>query len=81
MLTSRALCQSVMQTSCSGSIVRTRLRSSVAKCPDSGATTSTRGWAIVHILLKRSSVPKGVTDTGSSVTATSRLPTRTLSMP
>ena len=50
MLTSRALCQSVMQTSWSGSIVRTRLRSSVAKCPDSGATTRTCGWAIVHIL-------------------------------
>src|SRR5262245_9796304 len=38
MLASRALCQSVMQTSCSGSSVRTRLRSSVAKCPESGAT-------------------------------------------
>ena len=41
--TSRALCQSVTQTSCSGSSVCTVPRSSVAKCPDSGATSSTFG--------------------------------------
>ena len=70
-----------MQTSCSGSIVRTRLRSSVAKCPESGATTRTFGWAMSTSFLKRSSVPKGVTSTRLLGTATSRLPTRTLSMP
>ena len=62
-------------------MVRTVLRSSVAKCPDSGATSSTRGCSVVTSLRKRSSVPNGVTCAASSVTATSSLPTVTLSMP
>ena len=41
-----------------------QLRSSVAKCPESGATTSTFGWAMSTSFLKRSSVPKGVTSSG-----------------
>ncbi len=50
--TSRTLCQSVMKTSCSGSIVRTVERSSVAKWPDSGAINSTRGCACSMSFLK-----------------------------
>ena len=62
-------------------MVRTVARSSVAKWPDSGAINSTRGCASAMSFLKCSSVPKGVTSAASSVTATSRLPTVTLSMP
>ncbi len=62
-------------------MVRTVLRSSVAKCPDSGATSSTRGCAVSMSLAKRSSVPNGVICTLCSVTGTSRLSTITLSMP
>ena len=50
--TSRALCQSVMKTSCSGSMVRTVARNSVAKWPDNGATSSTRGCAVAMSFLK-----------------------------
>ena len=39
----RASTQSVTKTSCSGSNVRTVSRSSVAWCPESGATSSTLG--------------------------------------
>ena len=49
---SRALCQSVMKTSCSGSRVRTVARSSVAKWPESGATSSTRGCGVSSAGLK-----------------------------
>ena len=41
-------------------MVRTVARSSVAKWPDSGATSSTRGCAWSMSFLKRSSVPNGV---------------------
>ena len=47
-----------------GSSVRTVPRSSVAKWPDSGATTSTLGCSVAMSLRKRSSVPKGVDDDG-----------------
>ncbi len=62
-------------------MVRTVLRKSVAKCPESGATISTRGCAVSISFLKRSSVPKGVTCAASSRTSISRFPTVTLSMP
>ena len=62
-------------------MVRTVARNSVAKWPDSGAISSTRGCAWSMSFLKCSSVPNGVTSAASSVTATSRLPTVTLSMP
>jgi hypothetical protein len=62
-------------------MVRTVARKSVAKWPDSGATSNTRGCASTMSFLKCSSVPNGVTSAASSVTATSRLPTMTLSMP
>src|SRR5262245_11465071 len=58
-------------------MVATVARISVAKCPDSGATRTTRGCVACTSFLKRSRVPKGVTRTGSSVTFTSRLPTVT----
>ena len=58
-------------------MVRTVPRSSVAKWPDSGATSSTRGCAASMSFLKCSSVPNGVTCAASSRTATSRLPTMT----
>ena len=61
--------------------MRTVARSSVAKWPDSGATTSTRGCAVSMFFLKCSSVANGVTRAASSWTATSWLPTITLSMP
>ncbi len=52
-----------------GSSVFTVERSSVAKWPDKGATTSTRGcWAEMSFL-KCSRVAKGVTSAASSVTA------------
>jgi hypothetical protein len=79
--TSRALCQSVTWTSWSASIVRAVSRSSVAKWPDIGATSSTRGCGVATSFLKCSSVPNGVTCAASSVTATSRLPDRMLWMP
>ena len=86
--TSRALCQSVTCTSWSGSSVRTVSVSRVAKCPDSGATTSTRGWGGApsgRSLAKRSSVQNGVRVTTCSCTATARTPagvsTPTLSIP
>ena len=41
-------------------MVRTVARSSVAKWPDSGATSSTRGCAVSMSFLKCSSVPNGV---------------------
>jgi hypothetical protein len=54
-------------------MVRTVSRSSVAKWPDIGATTSTRGCASCSppSFLKRSSVQNGVTCTSSSCTKTS----------
>ena len=70
-----------MNTSCSGSKVRTVARNSVAKWPESGATTSTRGWATATSFLKCNSVPNGVRAAGSSRTSTSRLPTLTWEMP
>ncbi len=78
---SRALCQSVMKTSCSGSMVRTVARSSVEKWPESGATMSTRGCDASMSFLKWSSVPNGVDAAASSRTSTSRLPTVTEPMP
>jgi hypothetical protein len=62
-------------------MVRTVARNKVAKWPDSGATTSTRGCAWLTSFLKCSSVPNGVTSAASSVTATCSWPTVTLSMP
>ena len=79
--TSRALAQSVMWTSWSGSSTRTVSRSSVAKWPLSGATSSTRGCGGAPSLAKRSSVPKGVASTSSSCTGSIRLPTLISSMP
>ena len=79
--TSRALRQSVMNTSWSPSIVRTVSFNSVAKCPDIGATISTRGCATSTSLRKCSSSPKGRLSATSSLTATSRSPTSTVSMP
>ena len=58
-------------------MVRTVPRSSVAKWPDSGATSSTRGCAASMSFLKCSSVPNGVVSAARSCTATSRLPTMT----
>ena len=72
---SRAFFQSVMKTSCSGSMTSTVLRSSVAKWPDIGATSSTRGCTTAASLRKCSSVPNGVSSAASSVTPTSWLPT------
>ena len=82
--TSRALCQSVMWTSWSGSIVRTVSVSRVAKCPDSGATSSTRGCGGApsgRSLANRSSVQNGVRATTSSCTATARFSTTVLPIP
>ncbi len=82
--TSRALCQSVIQTSCSGSRVRTVPRSNVAKWPESGAITNTFGSSTAPgavSLRKCSRVPKGVTSVASSCTATFRRPTATESIP
>ena len=62
-------------------MVRTVARSSVAKWPDSGATSRTRGCATSMSFWKCSSVPNGVTCAATSRTSTSRLPTMTLSMP
>ena len=62
-------------------MVRTVPRSSVAKWPDSGATSRTRGCAWSMSFLKCSSVPNGVTSASSSRTCTSRLPTLTWSIP
>ena len=81
MPTSRALAQSVMCTSCSGSSTRTVSRSRVAKWPLSGATSSTLGCAGTPSLAKRRSVPNGVAKTSSSRTGTTRLPTFDSVMP
>ena len=62
-------------------MVRTVPRRSVGKCPDMGATRSTRGWSPATSFRKRSKVPNGVRSTTSSLTATSRPSTRTRSMP
>ena len=62
-------------------MVRTVVRKSVAKWPDSGAISSTRGCAMSMSFLKCNSVPNGVRSAASSVTATARLPTVTLGMP
>ena len=62
-------------------MVRTVPRSSVAKWPDSGATSSTRGCSASMSFWKCRSVPNGVTWAASSCTATSRLPTVMRSMP
>ena len=78
--TSRALCQSVTHTSCSGSSVRTVPRRRVAKWPESGATRSTLGSSTASGAVsfrKCSSVPNGVTSVASSSTATCRRPTVT----
>ena len=84
--TSRALCQSVMYTSWSASMVRAVSLSSVAKWPDSGATISTLGRAASTASprssrTKRCSVQKAWRCTATSRTGTSRSPTRTESMP
>src|SRR4051812_22203005 len=55
----------------------TLLRNSVAKWPESGATTSMRGCGVAMSFLKCRSVPNGVAKTASSVTGTSRFPTIT----
>ncbi len=81
MPTSRALAQSVMCTSCSGKSTRTVSRSRVAKWPESGATSSTRGCGGAPSLAKRSRVPKGVAKTSSSRTGTRRLPLLISPMP
>ena len=62
-------------------MVRAVLRSRVAKCPDIGATISTRGCDAAMSFLKCNSEPKGVDKATSSSTATSRPSTITLSMP
>ena len=62
-------------------MVRTVLRSSVAKWPDSGATTSTRGWAIVDVLFEMQQRAEWRRSAALSLTATSRLPTFTPVMP
>jgi len=60
-----------MYTSWSASIVCTVPRNSVAKCPDIGATISTRGWgATGRALRKCSSVPNGVAAAASSTIGT-----------
>ena len=51
-------------------MVRAVSASSVAKWPDSGATTSTRGWTIGLAFWKCSSVPNGVTSAARSVPGT-----------
>jgi hypothetical protein len=79
--TSRALCQSVMNTSCSGSMVRTVARNSVEKWPESGATIKTHGCDASISFLKWRSVPNGVEAAASSRTSTSRLPTVTEPIP
>ena len=73
---SRASVQSVTCTSCSGSRVSTVPRSRVAKWPDCGATTSTRGPGLATSLAKRSSRPKGAVSTTSSRTSTRPPPCR-----
>ena len=78
--TSRALCQSVMCTSWSTSMVRTVSISSVAKWPDSGATISTwgRGGSLAaggSARSKRNKVPNAVLCTAFSRTGTKRSPT------
>ena len=45
-------------------MVRTVARNSVEKCPDSGATSSTRGCAVAISFLKCRSVPNGVVGRG-----------------
>ena len=67
--------------SCSGSITSTVWRSSVAKWPDIGATSSTRGWGPAPSLRKCSSVPNGVASAASSVTGRRRSPSITVSRP
>jgi hypothetical protein len=68
----RASTQSVTHTSCSGSMVRTVSRSSVAWCPDSGATSSTfgslRGFASSR--LKWIRLQNGLASATSALTGT-----------
>jgi hypothetical protein len=63
----RASTQSVIHTSCSGSIVLTVSRSSVAWCPESGATIRTLGAGRVRGTagVKRSSLQKGLSSATS----------------
>ncbi len=70
--TSRALCQSVMYTSWSASIVRAVSRSSVAKWPDIGATISTGGPGPACPCGNAATWQNGVLVTASSRTRTSR---------
>ena len=58
-------------------MVRTVPRSSVAKCPDRGATRSTRGWSRRDVLGEVQQRAEGRRSTASSLTATSRSSTRT----
>ena len=51
-------------------MVVTVARNSVAKWPDIGATSSTFGCCFNDSFSKRSSVPNGVLNTGTSRTAT-----------
>ena len=78
---SRALCQSMTNTSWSDSSVRMVGRIRVVKCPDMGPTTSTRGWPETDGFRKCSRVPNGVVSTGRSDTAASWPSTGTMSMP
>lgn len=79
--TSRALCQSVTYTSWSASSTCTVWRSRVAKCPDIGATSSTRGWRGAPSFLKCSRLPNGPGSATTSSTASRALPWRTGSSP
>ncbi|MNN03920.1 hypothetical protein D3C81_1166310 [compost metagenome] len=56
-------------------------RNSVAKWPDIGATSSTRGWPLMPWRRKCSSEQNGVRSTTSSVTGTGWPATVALSMP
>jgi hypothetical protein len=78
---SRALCQSTTNTSWSASRVRTVGRSSVAKCPEIGPTTSTCGWLATSGLEKWRTSANGVDSTGSTTTSAGRPSTSTVSMP
>ena len=68
----RASTQSVTQTSWSGSSARTVSRSSVAWCPDSGATSNTRGSLRFWLIARRkcTSLQKGLSSSVTASTAT-----------
>ncbi|HYX93535.1 MAG TPA: hypothetical protein VE823_00590 [Geodermatophilus sp.] len=56
-------------------------RSSVAKCPEIGPTTSTCGWPATSGLRKCRTSANGVDSTGSTTTSAARPSTSTVSMP